>query len=333
MTLKYSCIHKICRDSPTTNVTHQVAAHNANNDSTHQALFDQLKRAFHVHARKQYGYFDPERADNPLTGWLSALTQNAITFEQFNQSIGKQIQQLFDSIEELFEHYLWIIYQPGAEFSHCYLFLLNHEPAHQVANDLAVEESFCVNPSSLRYAAKIDLMEWEQGQSKTYWSFLTPKTPAPIKLAFDGLIGYVEGINRAAQTDEFIQIVDQYADRLPPEDAKQYKNRVVDFCMDPQRQGDPVEIHTLSQFVDEQSPEAFMEFAQDRAEDVILFPDRNRLKRYARFFGRDQHVNISFAAEMFGNEVIYDESSDTLTIRAIPQSLRRQLRLHKLKSA
>ena len=71
--------------------------------------------------------------------------------------------------------------------------------------------------------------------------------------------------------------------------------------------------------------------AASEAPPPALYTDRNQLKRYTRFYGRDQDLSISFSTLMLGRHIVYDEASDTLTIRAIPKSLKAQLSRHAKK--
>ena len=114
---------------------------------------------------------------------------------------------------------------------------------------------------------------------------------------------------------------------------QEYRHRVIDYCVDQDRQGEPVALKALSRYVDESSPDAFMRFIADNQEEpsLELYTDRNSLKRYTRFFGRDQDISISFSTAVFGNNIIYDERSDTLTIRSIPKSLKLQLKKYLKK--
>jgi nucleoid-associated protein len=94
-----------------------------------------------------------------------------------------------------------------------------------------------------------------------------------------------------------------------------------------------VALQALSRHVDEDAPDALLNFVSEKFEEAPpeLYADRNQLKRYTRLYGRDQDLSISFSTAMLGNHITYDESAGTLTIRAIPKSLHAQLARHKKK--
>jgi nucleoid-associated protein len=104
---------------------------------------------------------------------------------------------------------------------------------------------------------------------------------------------------------------------------------VVNYCLDQDRAGEPVELNALSRHVDEAEPEALKNFYTEHfAEPPPLYADRKQLKRYTRFFGRDNDLSIGFSTLMLRRDILYDESSGKLTIRAIPKSLKSQLACH-----
>lgn len=328
MSLKYSIIHKIKSDSSGEGVVLESAQPNTNSNRTHLELFGKLKRTFHIHAKKQYGYFDPDQGDTPLPKQLNGYYQKKVSFARMGQCIADCFKDQFDLIQspEALEYYLWVVTEEVSTRNELYLFLLKHDETAQISGQLTVEESYGIHPEKLQYAAKIDIKEWLSDHTKTYLSFLSLKTSSPATVAFNNAIGFVEGINRAAQTEQFLNMVEQYANNLP--DDKECRQRVVDYCLDQDRQGDPIEIQALSRHIDGEDPDAFMYYLADRLEEPPseLYTDRNSLKRYTRLYGRDQNISISFSTAMVGSKIIYDERSETLTIRSIPKSLKSQLR-------
>lgn len=332
MSLKYSIINKISGDASNNNSVVETAQPDTNNNPIHQELFDKLKRSFHVHAKKQYGYFDlethPADNENPLPSLLNSYNQENTSFADLNQAITRHLNKQFNLIPQNddYEYYLWVVTSEVSTRNEIYLFLLKHEENPQISPSLTVEQSYGIHPEKLQYAAKIDMREWFKSQTKTYLSFLSLKPSDPATTVFNTFIGFAEGINRAAQTQAFLGVVEQYADNLPEDDG--CRQRLVDYCLEQERQGDPIEVRELSRQLNEKDPDAFMYYLADQLEQPPseIYPDRNSLKRYTRLYGRDQDISISFSTAMVGSKVVYDERSDTLTIRSIPKSLKSQLK-------
>ena len=228
--------------------------------------------------------------------------------------------------------YLWFIVEAGGDDELVYLFLLQQEESHCISSQLTVATGHSVVPGQLQFAAKVDLGEYGR-ESSTCLSCLAPKNQQPVTKAWHALIGFAEGVDRVEQTEQLLGVVERFTEALPPEQEQDYRTRVVDYCMAQSKLGEPVEMEALSRYVDEEKPEALLRFVTEQAEapPPALYTDRNQLKRYTRFYGRDQDLSFSFSTLMLGQHIVYDESSDTLTIRAIPKSLKAQLARHAKK--
>lgn len=315
-------------------MTIDIALPGTNDDDAHQILFDSLKAAFHTHPRRQFGVFD---AGLPTCAFAAAAGDyqgDAIDAEELGLRLARQIQAGINSGDKSQPWYLWLISDQGGEGQILYLFLFKHDEVQYISAQQTVTVGRTIQPNRLHYAAKLSLGEWQGAQSKTYLSYLAPKNKDPITLAWNALIGFSEVVDRSTQTEEFLTAVERYAEELPPEKEQEYRTRVVNYCIEQDRAGEPVEIHALSRHVDEAAPEALMNFYTEHFEEPAtpLYADRKQLKRYTRFFGRDNDLSIGFSTLMLGRDIIYDEISGTLTIRVIPKSLKSQLARHVKKS-
>ncbi len=133
------------------------------------------------------------------------------------------------------------------------------------------------------------------------------------------------------ETREFLDIIDQYAETIPEEKVREYKSQVLDYCVEQDRVGQPVVFEEISTQLDEKQPQQFSNFISENQQlpKPEIRTDRSSLKRYIRFFGRDKNMSISFSADMFGENIVYDEQAGTLTIKEIPKSLRQQFQKHR----
>ncbi|MDB6059951.1 MAG: hypothetical protein JWM78_54 [Verrucomicrobiaceae bacterium] len=305
-----------------------------NNDDAHQVLFDSLRSAFHTHPRRQFGIFDPASQGAILGAGATDYLSQKLDVDELGLQFARQILQGMKSSEKPHPWHLWFIIEPGAEGPVLYLFLLKHEEIHYISAQQTVTLGSAIQPSRLQFAVKLSFTEWQSAQSKTYLSYLAPKNQDPVTVAWNELIGFAEGTDRSAKTEEFLTVMERYAEALPPEKEQDCRARVIDYCLDQDRVGEPVEIKALSRHVDEEVPEALLNFYTEHFEEPSspLYADRKQLKRYTRFYGRDNDLSIGFSTSMLGGHITYDASTETLIIRAIPKSLKSQLARHVKKS-
>jgi nucleoid-associated protein len=328
MTLKHSIIHKIARPVPDSPLTTQARETENSCTGPIASLFEQLKRNYLGRSQKQYGHFDSEQGDNPLPGWLKDLQLGKSTFASFSKRLLDHLQNALGEYEDGFEAHLLLALERVLEQDRFYIFWITHAEAQHIANNLEVETARFIDSAKLQYAARINLDEWQEEDSQKYFSLLTAKGNKALGEAFTRFCGFSEGLDLVEDTREFLDIVDQYAQALPAESVREYKTRVLDYCMEQDRHGEPVVIKELSNQLNETAPEEFASFVSDKQQQpkAELHTDRSSLKRYIRFFGRDKNISISFSSDIFGEDIQYDELSDTLTIKKIPKSLKDQLK-------
>lgn len=332
--MNYSRLYQFTPASTEVGATLDIALSGSNDDDAHQTLFDSLKAVFHTHPRRQFGLFDAELPTSAFAAAVGEYHSETIDADELGLKLARQIQTGINGSDKVQPWYLWLIGDQGGDGQILYLFLFKHDDVHHITAQQTVTTGRTIQPNRLQYVAKLSVSEWQSAQSKTYLSYLAPKNKDPITLAWNELIGFSEGVDRSTQTDEFLTAVDRYADELPPEKEQEYRTRVVNYCLDQDRAGEPVEIRALSRHVDEAAPEALMNFYTEHFEEPAtpLYADRKQLKRYTRFFGRDNDLSIGFSTLMLGRDIIYDEDSGTLTIRALPKSLKSQLARHVKKA-
>ena len=304
-----------------------AALPDSNDDEAHHILFDSLRSAFHMQARRQFGCFDADATNAVLAGCVRDYHSQTLAAENLGIRLAQHLQHGLNESEQKQPWYFWVIIEPSSDDEIIYLFLLKHEESHYISSQQTVASGGSIQPNRLQYAAKISLGEWQGAQSKTYLSFLTPKNQQPLTLAWNALIGFSETADRTNQTEKLLTMVESYVEELPPEQEHEYRARVVDYCLDKDRAGEPVEIKALSRHVNEEAPEELLNFLTARHEESAptVYADRKQLKRYTRLYGRDNDLSIGFSTMMLGQNIIYDERADTLTIRAIPKSLKSQL--------
>lgn len=300
-------------------------------EGIHEVLFDKLRSVFLTNARRQFGFFDasPETETSIV---LKDYHRQQIDDAQLAELLASQFQSGLP-LESDVNVYLWLVIDHSGDSDVLYVFLLQHDESFHISPQLTVHSGPSLFTNRLQYGARVHLNEWLNDNVQTYLSVVAPRNQYPLTLAWNTFIRFSEGLNRAAKTEEFLGSIEQFTQTLEPEKAREYRSKVVDYCIDQDKQGMPVELRALSEHVDDAAPAALLNFLKERIEEPPqgIYTDRKQLRRYTRFFGRDQDLSIGFSTAMLGNHISYDEHSDTLTIRAIPKALKSQLRQYLKK--
>jgi nucleoid-associated protein len=331
--LIFSRIHQFLPASSAEAIVVNTALPGSNEDEIHEGLFDALRAAFHGSTRRQHGMFDPESATAALQTGIAEYQGGLLTAENLGNRLAEAFKRGFPDGGLPHPWYLWLIVDQSGETEFVYLFLLKHEESYHLSPQHTAMLDGAIRLDRLHYAVKVNLADWKE-RPDTCVTYLAPKNQSPVTLAWKALTGFAENAGQAEKTEALLTAVDRYTDKLPEEKEHEYRAKVADYCLEQDRRGAPVEIRELSRHVDEEAPEALLDFLAQHIEEAAgpLYTDRKQLKRYTRLFGRDNDLSIGFSTQMLGNHIIYDERAGTLTIRSIPQSLKSQLARHVKKS-
>lgn len=331
--MNYSRIFQFLPAASEEDPAFDTALSGSNEDDTHAGLFDSLRATFHTHSRRQHGIFDAHLPSSALAVGIDDYHGETLDAENLGLRLAQHFRQGMNGGDLPHPWYLWLVIEQSGDEKFIYLFLLKQDESYHIGTQHTVAAGRAIRPERLQYAAKVSLTEW-LAKSPTYLTYLAPKNQAPITLAWKTLTGFAENIDQAAQTEVLLTAIDRFAEELPPEKEHDYRARVVAYCLDQDRMGEPVEIKALSRHVDEEAPSALSNFLTKHIEapTEAMYTDRKQLRRYTRFYGRDNDLSIGFSTLMLGRNIIYDESTETLTISAIPKSLKSQLSRYAKKS-
>lgn len=181
----------------------------------------------------------------------------------------------------------------------------------------------------LHFAARIDVYSWLSEDDGNNVSFIKGRASAAITGYFKEFLGIEEFSESAKTTQDLVTAVTNYYRQelgFTNEEIEVHKQIVHDYCKAKNDNEVPIYLEELSRYLDEENPEKFMEYAQEGYEIPNEFQvDRVKLRKFLRYSGKDQGISISFTAAMFGSRVTYDPVTDVLSIKQVPQALKKQL--------
>lgn len=311
-----------------------IELHSANLpvEGTVHTMFEQAKSQLNRSAAKQYGCF--AEADAPLSALLQKWQAGQKDFPATASQAGQQLLERLQHTDHPFTALLLVADEQVLGQHYLYLFWLPLANIIQVDAALQPFQAQSVDTGKLPYALRLQVDAW-QGDEATpkYLTLLAGRGDKSLAAAWTGFTGFREGIDTSQQTREFLQIVDDFSAQLPDAQAHAVKCSIIDYCVAQDRIGQPVVIRELAEQLHTQAPDSiptpagfasFVSQQQAEPQDEIL-THRSSLKRYIRYFGRDDSLSISFSAERFGKDIRYDPASGSLSIHRLPRSLKSQL--------
>lgn len=213
-----------------------------------------------------------------------------------------------------------------------YLFiaLLDSRISMLVNEQLEIQRTEYLDITQFDIAARINLTDLQlNANSNRYLTFIKGRVGRKIADFFMDFLGAEEGLNPQVQNQCLLQAVSDYCvqGELNSEQTQAVKKQVFEYCKGQINSGEEITLTELSDTLPTLNQQPFVAFTQEQnygLEDSIP-PIRTALKSLTKFSGSGKGITISFDAELLNQRILWDETTDTLTIKGLPPNLRDQL--------
>ena len=301
----------------------------------------QLRSIFIGRAGKRYGRFNPEAPQvKALTlDWLEGKQ----SFLSYTQTLVKFFANHLDNSPLEIEGYLAVVVEEIADGERLYVFHIREKTNVALNSQMELTETRYIDFSNTGFALCLNTDVLKGGEEEKYLSFSYGRGEKALQNAFSEFIGFTDTINVEEETQEFLEIVNKYTKLLSEDQAVETKAKVVEYCMEQDKYGAPVEFKALSQELDEREPERFEKFVIEQREEARkqtptgeesavapevrneFIPDRKSLKNYVRYSGKNKDVTLSFSAAVLGDDVRFNAQDGSLVLTNLPARLLKQL--------
>lgn len=217
-----------------------------------------------------------------------------------------------------------------------YLFiaLIDSRTSMLVDDKLDIQQTESLDITQYDIAARINLTELKiNAKSNRYLTFIKGRVGRKIADFFMDFLGAEEGLNPQVQNQCLLQAVNDYCEQgeLTGTQTQAVKKQVFEYCKGQINSGEDIALAELSTTMPVLKEQDFSQFAQaqDYGLEESIPPVRNALKTLTKYSGSGKGVTISFNAELLGEQIIWDELNDTLTLKGLPANLRDQLERNK----
>ncbi|MFY0663767.1 MAG: nucleoid-associated protein [Natronospirillum sp.] len=290
-----------------------------------QTLVNEVKRVQAARAGKQYGRFDPEQSG--IRGLVQQWRSDQLPFVGFTRRVAEHLGLQLDQHNEMLEGHLVFLLETLEQNERLFIALLRETEAFALNTQLDIVDTVYLDFSHTGFVASIDLTDWADDDSK-YLTVSLGRGERTVQKPLLDWLGFTDTLDKQAETAQFLSLVDAYCAQLPEEESSTTKERVIEFCVEQDKAGEPVVYRELSAHVNDHAPALFDDFLQQHQEAPReeLIPDRKQLRQYIRLSGKSKDVSISFASGSLGKGIQFDADNETLIIHQLPKSLLQQLR-------
>ncbi|WP_409526142.1 nucleoid-associated protein [Nitrincola sp. MINF-07-Sa-05] len=289
------------------------------------SILSEFKRIQSGRANRQYGAFNDE--SNAFKALVLQWREGQIPFNGFAERVSRQLGLLLDNQEQLVSGNLFFLLEKLDRGDRLFVFILRQTGALTLNNALELSRIEYLDFSEVGFGVCIDLTEMEADAPK-YLTVSFGRGDRGLQPVLMEWLGYIDKVDKKAETEQFLKLVDAYCDSLPEDEVAPIKEKVIDFCVEQDKAGEAVVYKDLSAQVDEKAPERFEAYLRDNqpVKKEELIPDRRQLRQYIRLSGRSGDLSISFGTGSLGKGVQFNPDNETLVISSLPPSLLKQLK-------
>lgn len=334
MPVTHFIAHRLVRSSPTAAVELRQRESEISLNGKAEELCRELKNTYVRKAGKAYGCFSDDNAEFPLAAWLRQYLEEHIAFSSFCNNALKHLKLQIEKTEAPIDNMVLFVHEQIEAGDAFYIYLVDHSTGLYFDGDMMLCDSRFLDTNNINLAAKVKIPEFLADDQHNYLSLMRWRGEKELSDAFLDFVGLANKVDIAADTSQFLDLVTHYTQDLAPEEAKQTKTAVVDYCLEQDKGGHPVVIQELAKQISHADKPDFSEFVRNKQPQskLELIPDKTQLKNFVRISGRNELLSMSFASACLGESVVYDPETDSITINNIPPSLKSRLVQH-LKGA
>ncbi len=329
MTIKNIIVHQLEYSAESNSLIATPAEQSLEPTPALEAMLEDLQQTYNKKQDKRYGQFT-DTSDEQLPDLLNLHLSDSITFKELTCKTLEKLKEGLDQAGALGGGYvLFADYQQGMN-RYLLLCMLSNHLSVTVTKDLTITDCSYLDTSRMSLACRINITEWQKKSSgNRYLSFIRPRGGRRLSDVFQQAIGCSETSGSKEDTDTLINAVQDYCKEAPSEEErKTVKRQVYDYCQNKLDDGKDISLSELTGHLSETGPDDFARFVNTRDYDMSLpmTPEKRTLTKLVRYTGRSKGLNLSFDAELLGDQIRYDEANDQLVIKGVPEKLREQLK-------
>lgn len=328
MTIKQILVHQLEQASESGELV-TTKGHTLPPTPTLESMLDDLLQTYNKKQDKRYGQFTDE-PESPFPVELSQYLGNKLDFETLTVNTLAQLSAKLGEAGALGGGYvLFADYQQGLS-RYLTLCMLSSNISVTVTEDLSIQDCAYLDTGRMSLACRINVTEWQGNQnSGRYLSFLRPRGGRRLSDVFQEALGCSETSGSKEEADTLVKAVKEFATESPSlENHKEVSRQVYDFCQTRVDDGDALTLEELTGYLSEAGSDEFARFVNTRDYDMTtpMAPEKRTLTKLVRYTGRSKGLTLAFDAELLGTQVHYNEATDQLVIKGIPDKLKEQLK-------
>lgn len=326
MALKHCVLHRLSRGNDKADA--RLNDHLLPAEETILSIYQQLSIASQRSARLEHGVFDSEVETRQTGPLVKEYTEGKVDMLGLSHRLTKHLSELLSDAPDPYNYFLMMGSEQFSDRERLMIFLLGTKTHYMIDGDLNALETECVDVNSPLAVWGVDLANLA-GDTDDYLRVIPARGEETLKSAFAQFAEFSAPVNRAEQTEQLLASAAKYIRNNENEDKIE---TLIQVCQDSDKIGAPIELPKLAEELAIDNADIFInevvEHTGAKKPDAPIHLHRGAIKKFVRFYGRDEKLSISFSSTMLDNGVSYDKHNGHLVLESLPKGLKAQLHQH-----
>ncbi len=299
-----------------------------------EQFISSLHQIYNAKGSKAYGRFTSMPAPNEKAKFVDLMTnytEHQQGFFDFSIQAGNLLKQELEKYDLDETGYLLMCHYEFMGGRYLLVGIIPVSEHYSVDKELHIAANQHLDTEKIQLAARIDLFDYQQNpQGDRYISFIKGRAGRKVSDFFLDFLGCEEGLNAKEQSQTLVQAVEDFVsvNQLDADEKQQTRKDMLNYCKEQKSSGQDVSLKELSNTLgatDENKD--FYGFCQEQNYPLAdSFPHEQAvINKATKYSGYGNGISVSFERSHFGQDVVYNQANDSLTIYKIPPNLKEQL--------
>jgi len=299
-----------------------------------EQFISSLHKIYNAKGSKAYGRFTTMPAPSEeakFVDLMTSYTEQQQEFYNFSIQAGNILKNELEKYDLDETGYLLMCHYEFMGGRYLLVGIIPVSEHYSVDQQLHIAANQHLDTEKIQLAARIDLFDYQQNpEGDRYISFIKGRAGRKVSDFFLDFLGCEEGLNAKEQSQTLVQAVEDFVNvnQLDADEKQQTRKEMLSYCKEQKSTGQDVSLKELSNTLgatDENKD--FYGFCQEQSYPLAeSFPHEQAvINKATKYSGYGNGISISFERGHFGQDVVYNQANDSLTIYKIPPNLKEQL--------
>ncbi len=327
-------LHFLSKKEETGEVVLRVGPEAIEVDNKIQSFVDALHGIYNGKGNKAYGHFSSMPAEGDKARFVDIMESylsDVQSFYLFSTQAANLLKNELDKYDMAETGYLIVCHYEYMGGRYLLAAVIPISEHYSVDGELNISADQHLDTTKLQLAARIDLFDYkDNAEGNRYISFIKGRAGRKVSDFFLDFLGCDEGLDAKEQTQTLVQAVEDYVaiNQLDAQEKQDTRKELLSYCKEQKESSQDVSIQELGKVIAKEGAEQdFYEFCQEQSYPLEeSFPhDQAVVNKITKYSGYGNGISLSFERSHFGQDVVYNQANDSLTIYKVPPNLKDQL--------